>query len=196
MPADGFTLSQRFVIIPGMSAKIIKEERLHKSFHFNLDRLTLQTHAGQEINRDVIRHPGAALILPILTDGSMVLIRNYRYPAADYLVELPCGTIDNGEPPIECARRELLEETGYTAEIFEELASWYSCPGYSDEVIYAFVASGLKRGSQKLEEYEDISVIIRSDAEVRNMLADNQIRDAKTISALGTYWIRKELSKR
>lgn len=169
---------------------------LHESFHFNLDRLTLLTPSGKTINRDVIRHPGAALILPVTDDGGIILIRNYRYPAGDYLWELPCGTIDNGEPPLECACRELVEETGYTAEKFEELASWYSCPGYSDEVIYTFVATGLRHGPQELEEYEDISVEIRSDAQVRRMVADNEIRDSKSISALATYWIRKEFSNR
>ena len=181
------------VIMPLMSNTIENEELIHKSYLFEVHRLQLRTDDGEIIHRDVIRHPGAALVLPVLSDGSIVMIRNYRYAVDQYLWELPCGTLDPGESPLDCAVRELKEETGFTTSNIniKKLAKSFSCPGYADEIVHSYLATDLTRGEQKLEVYEDITVEIMSDAKVRRMVADNEVTDAKSIAALSIYWLQK-----
>ena len=174
-----------------MSHKILQKTLVHRSYLFEVQRLTLQLPDGTRIERDLICHRGAALVLPVLEDGSIVMIRNYRYAAAGYLWELPCGTLEEGEDITVCAARELAEESGYTAEKIEKLGEFYSCPGYSNEIIYAYLATGLTKGDQNLEGYEDITVEVLSDADVRRMVAANEIHDAKTLATLGMYWTQK-----
>ena len=134
-------------------------------------------------------------MLPVLPDGSIAMIRNFRYAVGQYLWELPCGTLDPGEPPLDCAVRELKEETGFTASNIKPLGKSLSCPGYSDETIFSFLATGLTRGAQELEVYEDITVEIVSDEKVKRMVADNEITDAKSIAALSVYWLQNNDSR-
>ena len=175
-----------------MYDKLEHDELIHESFLFQVHRLKFRTSEGKSVLRDLVKHNGAALILPVLTDGSIVMIRNYRYAFEQYLWELPCGTLEDGEDPAICAARELTEETGYTAGRMEKLGSYCSCPGYSDEVIHAFLATDLNSGPQALDDHEDITVEIMPDQKVQRMVADNQITDGKTIAALSLYWLRKQ----
>ncbi|HUS91079.1 MAG TPA: NUDIX hydrolase [Phycisphaerae bacterium] len=146
---------------------------------------------GRVVERDWIHYGGAAVILPILDDGSVVLIRNYRFAVDETLYELPAGMMDPADAsPEQCARRELAEETGYTAGRIELLGSFYSGPGTCDERMHAFVATGLSAGEQDLEVYERIEAEIVAEAEVRAMVADGRIHDAKTIATLGLYWLK------
>ncbi|MCK5113921.1 MAG: NUDIX hydrolase [Phycisphaerae bacterium] len=176
-----------------MANKIENESLIHKSYLFEVRRLQLRTSAGEVIHRDVVRHPGAAIVVPVLDDGSIVMIHNYRYAADGYLWELPCGTLDNGEDPLDCAVRELKEETGYSApkSNFTKLGKSFSCPGYDDEIVHSYLATGLTHGAQQLEDYEDITVEVMSDAKVRRMIADSEIVDAKSIAALTVYWLQQ-----
>ncbi len=146
---------------------------------------------GRVVQRDFIRYNGAAVILPILDDGSIVLIRNYRFAVEETLYELPAGRIEKNEAPAVGAGRELTEETGYTAGRLEELGQFYSGPGTCNELMHAFVATDLSAGPQKLETYEQIATEVVGEAEVRKMVADGRIHDAKTIAALGLWWLRK-----
>lgn len=173
-----------------MLQKILNKTLVHRSYLFEVQRLTLQLPDGKQMDRDLIHHRGAALVLPVLMDGSIVMIRNYRYAAAGYLWELPCGTLEEGEEIAVCAARELAEESGYTAGRIEKLGEFYSCPGYSDEVIHAFLATDLTKGEQNLEGYEDITVEVLLDAEVRRMAAADEIHDGKTLATLGVYWAK------
>jgi len=174
-----------------MSNTIENEELIHKSYLFEVHRLQLRTDDGEIIHRDAIRHPGAAIVVPVLSDGSIVMIRNYRYAVDQYLWELPCGTLGAGESPLDCAVRELKEETGFITSNIKQLGKTFSCPGYADEIIYSYIACDLTRGTQELEAYEDITVEIMSDSKVRRMVADNEITDAKSIAALSIYWLKK-----
>ena len=152
---------------------------------FTVWKETVHKPDGKELTREVIRHPGAVVILPILDDGRICLIRNYRQSARKYLVELPAGTLEPPEPPIDTARRELIEETGYRCEKLELLlAPFYVSPGILDERMYLYKATGLVPGEQALEEGEQIENLQVSFDEALAMLRRGEIQDAKTIIGL------------
>jgi ADP-ribose pyrophosphatase len=123
-------------------------------------------------------------IIPILSDGRILLVRQYRYAVGKELLEIPAGTIEAGESPQECAVRELSEETGYEAERMKELTRFYTAPGYSSELINIFVAEGLKSGSRNLEEDEEIKVEAFKPDEILNMISRHVIEDGKTICGI------------
>ncbi len=148
---------------------------------------------GNVVGREMVQFPGAALVLPVLDDGRIVLIRNYRFAVDESLYELPAGMLEPDESPHDTAARELIEETGYTAGRVEKLGQFYTSPGVSDEIMHVFIASELTDGTQQLEQYEEITVEPVDDAEARRMVAGGQIHDAKTIGALALYWLRENL---
>ena len=133
---------------------------------------------------EVIRHPGAAVILPIMDDGRVVLIANHRVSVDTDLLELPAGTIDPPEDARTCAERELIEETGFRARAFEPLVSFYSSPGICDERMHVYVASGLTAGATALEAGERIVTHAMSFAEAVDAIRAGRIVDAKSIVAL------------
>ena len=147
---------------------------------------------GKVVQRDFIHYKGAAVILPVLDDGAIVLIRNYRFAVEEHLWELPAGILEDAEDPADCAARELTEETGYTARSIEKLGEFYPGPGTNDERMHSFLASGLTDGEQNLEEYEQITVDVFPAAKVRQMVCDGTIHDGKTIATLAMYWLKKQ----
>jgi len=142
---------------------------------------------GRRHARQIIRHPGAAVVLPVLEDGRVVLIRNYRIAVEQTLVELPAGTLDPGEEPVETARRELAEETGYRARRMELLAELYSSPGILDERMHLFLATGLAPGEPDLQGGEQIEPLVVPWREAMEMVRSGAIRDAKTLVGLLYY---------
>ena len=152
-------------------------------------KVGLRMDDGLVVQRDLICYPGATVVLPVLDDGSIVLIRNYRFAVDEWLYELPAGVLDAGEDPADCASRELGEETGYAAGHIEKLGAFFTGPGTTDEKMYAYLARELTAGPQNLERYERITVDVRPDAAVRRMVADGTIHDAKTIATLALYWL-------
>lgn len=132
----------------------------------------------------VIRHPGGAGVLPVYGDGTVSLIRQLRPAVAATLLEIPAGRLSPGEPPMECARRELLEETGLRTERMIPLGQIHSSPGVFDEIIHLYVAMELSEGEAEPEADEDIELVRLPCAEVLEMVADGRISDAKTIAAL------------
>ena len=147
---------------------------------------------GKVVRRDYLHYDGAVVVLPVLDDGSIVMIRNYRFAVDENLLELPAGILSEGEPPEDCAARELTEETGYRARKVARLGRFYTGPGTSNQVLHSFLATGLTEGAQDLEEYERITVETFSQDEVRRMIAGGEIHDAKTISTLSIYWLREQ----
>ncbi|MDP6637240.1 MAG: NUDIX hydrolase [Phycisphaerae bacterium] len=145
---------------------------------------------GEVIEKEVVVHGGAVVILPFLTDDTLVLIKNERLAVGRELWELPAGTLGDGETPKICAHRELQEETGYRADDMEYLGQVFSSPGWSTHRLFVFVARGLTRGEQNLEKDETISVETRSFDRVRSMIAGNEIVDSKTIAVFGLYSAR------
>lgn len=114
--------------------KTIKEERKYTGNIINVDKVTVVLPNGKESTRDVVRHPGASVIVPITNDGKIIMVEQYRKPCEMISLELPAGKLDAGEPPEECAKRELHEETGYIAGKLTKVLSIHTTPGFSDEV--------------------------------------------------------------
>jgi ADP-ribose pyrophosphatase len=139
---------------------------------------------GSTIRRDVVLHPGAVVILPILDADRVVLLRNHRFAIGETLWEVPAGTVEPGEALQSCAERELAEETGYVAKKWRSLGYLYASPGVLDEKLHLFVAEELTSGPAKPEPDEQLhAVIVRLDEAIRMCLA-GEIRDAKTITSL------------
>jgi len=141
----------------------------------------------------MVDHPGAAAVL-VVKDGQVLLVEQYRPAAGRNMLEIPAGTIDRSESPLDCARRELEEETGYSAEHWEVLGHIYPTPGYTNEVLHLFCASGLTKGEQRLEEGEDINVRWIPLDKVEEMIDHCEINDAKTIISVFKY-VRKMRQK-
>jgi ADP-ribose pyrophosphatase len=152
------------------------------------------TVTGETFTRAIMRSPGVCVMAPVLDDDRIMLVRQYRYPVADELWELPAGTLaareEAGrvialETPEACAARELVEETGYEAAHLARLAEWYAMPGGNDQRVYLFVASGLARRAQHLDDGELIEEVRGfAAAELTEMIARGEIRDAKTLAGL------------
>lgn len=134
--------------------------------------------------REIVRHPGAVVVLPLLDDGRVCLIRNYRISVNQTLIELPAGTLEPGEEPIQNAERELMEETGYRAARLQKLHSFYLSPGILDERMHLFLATGLTAGETAREAGEDIDNLVVPWDEALEMAVDGRIQDAKSIVGL------------
>jgi ADP-ribose pyrophosphatase len=137
---------------------------------------------------EMIRHPGASAIVPLLDttaeDPEVLLIRQYRYAADGYLYEIPAGRLDAGESPLDCARRELREETGYSAARVEPLFTMFTTPGFTDEKIHLFLATGLVAGDSAREADEFMELVPTLLSRALSMIEQGEIQDAKTALAL------------
>jgi len=138
-----------------------------------------------EIKRSVVRHAGSAVMMAVDDKKRILLVRQYRLPADSYMWELPAGRLDAGEKPLQAAKRELAEETGYQAKTWTKLVSFYASPGYVQERMTIFLATDLKAGEATPMEDERIEAKWFKAKEVRQMIDDGEIEDAKTM--LGYY---------
>jgi len=154
---------------------------------FDVYREIQITPDGARHTRDIVRHPGAVAILPVLDDGRICLIRNYRISVNEALLELPAGTLERGEDPQHCAERELIEETGYRAKEIKLLTWFYMSPGVLDEKMYLYLATGLEAGDAAREAGEDIENLLVTWDEAAAMMRDGRIHEAKTMVGL-LYW--------
>ncbi|VTR92254.1 adp-ribose pyrophosphatase : NTP pyrophosphohydrolase OS=Singulisphaera acidiphila (strain ATCC BAA-1392 / DSM 18658 / VKM B-2454 / MOB10) GN=Sinac_5018 PE=3 SV=1: NUDIX [Gemmata massiliana] len=159
-------------------------ETVHVGRRIRVEVNTLTTADGKTIRRDAIRHPGAVVILPVLDAEHVVLLRNFRFVIGETLWEAPAGTVEPNEALEVCAKRELLEETGYQAAKWRSLGYMYASPGVMDEKLHLFVAEELTPGTARPEPDEQLEpVTVRLDEAIR-MCLDGTIRDAKTITSL------------
>lgn len=142
---------------------------------------------GVEAQRELVRHPGSVVVLPVLADGSILLVRQFRYAARQSIWELVAGGLEPGEKPLRAAARELAEETGYRARVFKRVLDFYPSPGILNEVMHLVEARGLMRGEARPEADERIQSRIFSVAELRKMAGANKIKDAKTL--VGLFWL-------
>ncbi len=149
---------------------------------------------GTRTTREVVSHPGAVAVVPMLEDGRVVMIRQYRHAAGRVLWELPAGTLEEGEGPEECARRELAEEVGYEAGKLRLLFSTYLSPGYSSELIHVFVASELRETPARAESEERIETVRLSLEEAMAMIERGEVQNAAAICGLlaAARWWRDE----
>ena len=153
----------------------------------HVDRVRLPN--GRMGQREVVDHPGAVAVLPVTREGRVVLVWQYRQPARDAVLEIPAGKLDRGEDPDACARRELLEETGYTAGRIEPLGAMLPTPGFSGEWLHLYVATDLVAGPARPDADEFLATVEATAAEVDALLAGAHIRDLKTFAAL-SHWRR------
>jgi ADP-ribose pyrophosphatase len=159
-----------------------------KVITLNVD--TVQLPNGITVDLETIRHPGAAAVVPVKDDGTVVLIRQFRHAAGGFIYEIPAGKLAPGEDPLHCASRELEEEVGYRASTFELLSSIFTAPGFADEVIHVYKATGLTKGRQHLDRDEVLDVIEMPLSEAITKIEDGTIRDGKTIVGLQAVYIK------
>ena len=161
-------------------------ELLLSTPRFRVVRESYVDAGGATRTRDIVRHPGAVVIVPLLDDGRVCLIRQFRLSVNQTLIELPAGTLEPPEPPLACAQRELIEETGFRAARFEQVHAFYLSPGILDEKMHLFLATGLTAGDPAREAGEEIDNWLVPLDEAVAMVYRGEIRDAKTI--VGLLW--------
>src|SRR5437763_12836655 len=161
-----------------IDSKTVFEGRV---FHVTVDTVR---EGEQTFVREVVHHPGSAVILPAFDDGMIALVRQYRHPAVKYLLELPAGTLNEKERPEEGAARELEEELGVVAGRIEQLSEFFVSPGFCEEKMWLYLATDLKETKQRLEEDELIEVVRLPIDRALQMITDGEIEDAKTIIGL------------
>ena len=167
----------------------ISSTLLHKGKNFSFYNDKVRLPNGRETERNTVKHPGAVAILAI-QDDQLILVKQYRYATGKYLLEIPAGTLEEGEDPYNCAVRELQEETGYAANAWSKLFQCYNAPGYSNEILYFYLAEGLTKYNASPEDDEDIEVQRYGFNDVLDMIDSNEIEDAKTIVGVLRYLTR------
>jgi ADP-ribose pyrophosphatase len=170
--------------VEGITEQITSSQLIYSGRTLKLRRDEVRLPTGRTTSREIIEHPGSVGIVPILGDGRIVLIRQFRLAAGEVIWEIPAGTLEKGEAPEACARRELEEETGYKVEVLKPLFECYLAPGYSMELMHFFVASSLKMAKQAMEEDEIISIQPLEPERIISMIGTREIKDVKTVSAI------------
>ena len=163
------------------------EETLLVTQRFRVARVARKTKQGELKHREVIRHPGSVVIVPVLDGNRICLIKNFRVAVDQPLIELPAGTLEPPETPLACATRELIEETGYRAEELTEVTAFFAAPGILDERMHLFVARNLTEGPPQREPEEEIENLVVTFEEAIELLKQGQIQDAKTM--VGLLWL-------
>lgn len=173
--------------LPTKRAQILKSEVLYQGKVFSLQRDTVIEPGGVQVERDIIEHPGSVVVLPIFKDGRILLIRQYRHSVGEFLWELVAGRKEPNESPVAAARRELIEETGYTATRLRKMMRIVPTPGFVNEWMWIFAAEGLAQGEAQPEEDEKITPRIFSLKQAEMMIERGALRDAKSICGILYY---------
>jgi len=169
-------------------AKILRSKIIYKGPVFGVRRDEVLEPGGIRTIREVVTHPGSVVILPLLPDGRILLVRQYRHATRQFLWELVAGRIERGENPRQAAARELLEETGYRAKRYRVFLDIFPTPGFLEERMYILLAQGLTSGDARPEEDEKISSRVFNRSQLRQMIRRGKLRDAKTIAGLLYYF--------
>ncbi|MAT57211.1 MAG: NUDIX hydrolase [Melioribacteraceae bacterium] len=171
-----------------MNYKIIESNIIHKGKVFDLRIDNIVYDSGNKGIREVAIHNGGAVVVPVLDNGNIVLVKQFRYPFEKFLLELPAGKLDLNEDPLVCARRELIEETGYRSSSFVKLGSISTTPGFCTEILHIYLAENLKSGNHDREEGEyGMEVFSYPLEQVKEMISAGDIIDAKTIAGIFYY---------
>ncbi|QEI05732.1 NUDIX hydrolase [Pigmentiphaga aceris] len=172
----------------------LSSESVFKGRLLDVRRDKVRLPGGAEVTREYVVHPGAAMVVPLLADGQVLLERQYRYPLHRAFIEFPAGKIDPGESPRQTAERELLEETGYRAGKWTELTTIHNAIGYSDERIVLYLAEDLVVGDQELDEHEFVELFTVPLAQLMAWIASGDVTDVKTI--IGAFFVQQHLAAR
>ncbi len=164
--------------------KTISSQRIYDGKVVRLRLDTIELPSGREAKREILEHSGAVCVLPVMPDGQIAMIRQWRTAAQETLWELVAGGLEAGEKPEECARRELIEEIGYQAGKLTPLFQCYLAPGYSSEMLWGFLGEDLELVGAEPEEDETIELVIKPLEELLPLIDSGEIRDSKTICGL------------
>jgi ADP-ribose pyrophosphatase len=164
-----------------LTEHVLDEDVIFRGHVFNVDRLRVRLPDGAEAERDVVRHPGAVAIVALTEDGRICLVRQYRAPLGRVTVEIPAGKLQPGEDPLDCARRELQEETGMKAQKMAFLTTISTSAGFADELIHIYMATGLSLAESSPDADEFINVDLVELPELIDAVLDGRIEDAKTV---------------
>jgi ADP-ribose pyrophosphatase len=169
--------------------KRVSRRRIYSGYYvdFVKDRFTIDAVPGKIYTRELVIHPGAVVILPFSGKNDVILLRQFRYSAKGDLLEIPAGTLEKGENPFLCAKRELEEETGFKADKWKRLTTYLAAPGISDELMTLYLAWDLRPGKKNLDHDERIEHEAVPFKKALAMVKDGRIRDGKTIAAL--LWV-------
>jgi ADP-ribose pyrophosphatase len=165
--------------------QLLKERLFYKGRKFNFEVNRLRLPNKSEGEWECIRHPGGALALPVTSEGKLILVRQYRFAVGTRVLEFPAGTVELNEEPLETVKREIQEETGYSAKKWQKLGEFFLAPGYSDEIIYAFIAQDLEKLEKPpaQDDDEDIEVLIWTPEELEKAILEGEFVDAKSIAS-------------
>ena len=169
----------------------VSSRRIHEGRIINLREDTVRLPSGREAKREIVEHKGAVCIVPVLPDGRVMMVRQFRKPAEAALLELPAGGLEKGEEPIECARRELAEECALQAGKMEPLFTCFLAPGYSTELMHGFVGEELEKASATPDEDENLEIETYALEDLLTMIDDGRICDSKTICGLLALYRRQ-----
>ena len=167
-------------------------ELLFKGNFLHAKRDTVRLPDGKSATREYIVHPGAVVVVPLLDDGRVAMVRQYRYPIDRVMTEFPAGKLDPGEDPLFCGQRELQEETGYTAREWAHAGAMHLAVAYSTEIIHIYFARGLTVGDQQLDHEEFVELTTATPAQLLDWCRDGTVSDAKTLTC--TLWLQNVLS--
>ncbi len=167
-----------------MPFEFLRSEILLKGRAFLIRRDTLKAPDGRETKFDIIEHGGSVIIIPVDKDGNLIFVRQYRHAAGMDLLELPAGTLDEGEDPVVCAAREIREETGFAAGKLEKIGEFYLAPGYSTEFMHVYLAQELRHDPLEADADEFLSVEKIPFADAIQMAERGEMPDAKSLAAL------------
>jgi ADP-ribose pyrophosphatase len=175
-----------------LAEKAVAREEILRGHFLHAVRETVELPDGSRAVREFILHPGAVMVIPLLDDGGIVLERQYRHPLGQVMVEFPAGKLEAGEDRLACAKRELQEETGYTAREWAHAGVLHPVISYSTEFIDIWFARGLTPGERKLDEGEFLDVFTATPQELLALCRDGGVTDAKTLT--GALWLQNVLS--
>ena len=167
-----------------LNEEILNEKLIHKGNFMDFVNIDVKLPNGQNANRDVIKHPGACAVIAFLDSENIILVEQFRLPLNKTLLEIPAGKLNKKEDPMDCAKRELQEETGYVAKEIEYLGSIATAPGFCDEIIHLYKAWNLSLGEKNEDEDEFTSVKVLNINDLKEMIKKCEIIDGKTISVL------------